>query len=385
MRLSTSLLTALAASGGLAAQAETNELCNYQTNTSYTSRSTLAGQSEGWVTNRITPEFMRGVGQVWDGSAVVGRLNGWRYVLQDQVGNTPESYSVGFMFDTAAGSGTPAGTPDVNNPNNVTAGPFNFPSSTATGAVAWIFTLTLNTPADIVPENEDFYLGIHLSANSAWSNDGPSIHGCWFSAGNEGDAPSTNALNNGTIYEVVHVVDLTQDPTGQTITGNLDDRWHRIWMLSEGVDLKVGADVAGPFQRGSANPNYGFGGLYPDHVVRQDGLAFYVEDENYANDTVNYGVVGSFFSTGPMTANPLPLPLNGGQLWLELPGMFPFDWLFGLGSGLTGGVAEFTVIPTGTVPQVALGEFAFQGVVFGIDGSGTPFVKGSHARKFDSQ
>jgi hypothetical protein len=96
-------------------------------------------------------------------------ITGTRFVVQDQVGVTPESFqAVGYTEDPAL--------PDF--PNAAAAwfrtGAFNLPASTATGAVAWIYTITFAAPA--VPKG-DVWLGLNVNLlNGAWPADGCSTH-----------------------------------------------------------------------------------------------------------------------------------------------------------------------------------------------------------------
>lgn len=402
MRISTSLLAALATATGVAAQIpsdQANEHVNYQTNTSYTTRSGVAGSSDGWIVNKTSSDLVRGVCQFVDPADGIlkGRCLGFFFVIQDQSGITQEPFGYGWFADAALAGGT-AGEPKLPDATDVLAagalGAFDTsattPVSTATGAVAWGFTTTFATPSDDIPQTGDVYCGVKIPANASWVSDGVSFHAPFFTGGTNGDNPSANAVNNGSIYSSVWSNDLTADPTGSTLNTPLADRIQNFHMRGPGLALRVGADIDPTFSRGPANPNYGFGGLYPDHVNRIDGLAFKVQDANLNGITATYGIVGSFpDATGAVFGNfPLPLrfgALYAGDLHVQFGTLLNFDWYFGTGANQAGGVVDNIMIPYGVLPSGALGTLAFQAVAFGLDPvTVTPFIKASNAVAFNS-
>jgi len=93
------------------------------------------------------------------------------FVIQDQIGTTPETFSVvGYNEDPLL--------PDF--PEITTAwfrtGVFNTPASTATGPAAWLFTVTLAPPA---VAKGDKWIGVNLPtpiAGGNWPTDGLSTH-----------------------------------------------------------------------------------------------------------------------------------------------------------------------------------------------------------------
>ena len=125
------------------------------------------------------------------------RLVGFRYTMQDQIGNTPEQYTMVGYKDNAL---TP-GEPDTNATGSgvwFRTGLINTPPSTATGATFFTVTYGINPPATPMnfgaahgPTDDNVYLGIGLRAGT-WPADGL---GCWmtfdYNVGNTG----TNALD----------------------------------------------------------------------------------------------------------------------------------------------------------------------------------------------
>lgn len=397
MRISTSLLAALATATGIAAQIPTdqdNDHLDYQTNTSYTTRSGVAGQSDGWIGARTDAQHIRGAAQFVDPltGTLVHRIRGLRYVIQDQSGVTQEQFGIGVFEDDPANPGNPL-FPDST--GAVAAGVaftgINTPTSTVTTPVAWIFTSTFGD-YDAHPATQDIYLGVLVPQNALWVNDGVSFHApFWGNAGTTGDNPSNFAINNGSIPTTAISNDLTADPTGATLNTPLNDRAHRIEALGPGLALSVGADVDPAFQRGAANPNFGYGGLYPDQATRLDGLGFRLLDANLNTITATYGVIGSIPDATGSVFGQLGLPLQfggglyAGDLHCSFASLMPFDWLFGGGGNNAAGGLEATIIPFGALPGAPLGELSFQGVAFGLDpANGTPFIKASNAVRINS-
>lgn len=125
------------------------------------------------------------------------RFVGFRFVVQDQIGNTPENYTlVGYKDDPLA-----PGNPDVNPAGTgvwFRTGTLTTPLTSATGAFVHTITLGINPPAIPMnfgtshgPTDDNLYLGIGLVAGN-WPTDGLGIHMAFdFNAGNTG----TNALD----------------------------------------------------------------------------------------------------------------------------------------------------------------------------------------------
>ncbi|MGE3173884.1 MAG: hypothetical protein AB7O97_14765 [Planctomycetota bacterium] len=121
-------------------------------------------------------------------------LVGMRVDIQDQIGNTPETYTmVGYRDDPLN-----PGSPDIDLTGAgiwFRAGPFNTPPSTATGAVVITTLIGINPPSDVhtgLPGTRDnIYLGLGLNGGT-WPADGLGIHMSFdMNSGNTG----TNSLD----------------------------------------------------------------------------------------------------------------------------------------------------------------------------------------------
>jgi len=372
MRLSTSLLASLGIVGAAVAQTN-NEFPLNSDATNFTSRSALAGTSEGEVCQVFPAEFFNAIGQTDDGAGnTVNRIAGMRYTLQDQSGITQEFYEGGLKGDDPLAPGNVDPTNDL-----VRFGPFGTPASSATGAVAWIFTVTLGTPYDNPTPQADIWGFIDLPANAAWTADGVSIHMCGW-----GNSPVDNPNLNATIRNFVNIVDQTAILNGtnpQAAVSVDNTKMHRIWLTTPAATLKVGADIDVNAQV-CPNPNYGAAGLYPDqNAGRNDGVAFRVVDANLPSTA--FTVLGTF---GPSTANP-PIPVSGfvpgspGSIYLNLP------WLsdsFATGATDATGFFEQITFPFPFVLSAPVGVMTFQG--FGLD-----FAQGrvvpTNTASFDAQ
>jgi hypothetical protein len=312
MRLSISLITTLGLAGSLTAQVN-NEFFLYSGATNFTTRATLPAQSDGEICQRYPAEFFNAIGMAADASGnQVYRVAGMRYVLQDQSGVTQEAYEGGAKGDDPLAPGNVDPTNDL-----FRFGPFNTPTSTATGAVAWIFTVNLATPYDHAVPQGDLWAFLDVPANPAWTADGLSVHmSGWV------NSPADNPNLNATISNFVNVVDQTAITNGsnpQAAVAVNNAQFQRIWFTTPGAVLNVGADID-PNAQIAPNPNFGCAGLYPDqNAGRQDGLAFRFVDGNLPTTPVS--ILGTF---GPTTTNP-PVPLNGfvpgsvGSVFLAFP------------------------------------------------------------------
>lgn len=375
MRLTTSLLAAAATAAGLSAQTNP-EYDLYSGSTSFTSRHAAAGPDEAWITMHYSARHERGLGQIDDGNpgnaTGIGNLESARYVLQDQGGTTQEPFSFGIFNDDAAMPGQPDANVDATTgrPNPpVLEGPFNTPSTTNTGAVAWIFTTTFTTPYQGFAMEGSNYLGILLPGNGAWTADGVSIHGSWYTAGGAGDNPSQGALTSGpmggsVIYDTVHGINIT---AGNTVAPAPNDRQARIWGRYASSILKVGADIsANP--RSGVNPNYGIGGLYPDHALRQDGIAMRVQSTAFDN-TAGAQCFGLLqFGTG-FVNNGFEVIFGAGMQYLDVTGQI---FAFPLTPGADANTWEQIIVAAGSTPAIPLGNITAQAVLADFAAPGIP-------------
>lgn len=95
-----------------------------------------------------------------------------RFVMQDQIGNTPETYNVVAYNEDP----TNPDFPDATAPW-IRTGNFNLPTTTTTTPAAWLVTITLPTTAPSAPKG-DKWIGVQLNqpTTGTWPTDGASLH-----------------------------------------------------------------------------------------------------------------------------------------------------------------------------------------------------------------
>ena len=182
--------------------------------TSYTDRATVNSLDVDILQVFSTRDYRHFMLNPADPLGASKRLVGFRYTMQDQIGNTPEQYTlVGYKDNPLF-----PGEPDTNATGSgvwFRTGLINTPPSTATGPTFFTVTYGINPPATPMnfgaahgPTDDNVYLGIGLAAGG-WPADGL---GCWmtfdFNTGNTG----TNALDvdraHPTTYrEVIDAID----------------------------------------------------------------------------------------------------------------------------------------------------------------------------------
>lgn len=98
-----------------------------------------------------------------------------RFFIQDQIGNTPEMYSIaGYNEDPLNPDFPDAAAPWFR------TGPVTMPASTATTPVAWVVTATLPAAATAVPKGDKWFgIGLSVPTGSTWPTDGISVHAAY--------------------------------------------------------------------------------------------------------------------------------------------------------------------------------------------------------------
>lgn len=98
-----------------------------------------------------------------------------RFVIQDQIGNTPEMYSIaGYNEDPLAPDFPDAAAPWFR------TGMVAMPASTATTPVAWVITVTLPTTVTAVPKGDKWFgIGLSVPTSATWPTDGASVHAAY--------------------------------------------------------------------------------------------------------------------------------------------------------------------------------------------------------------
>lgn len=345
--------------------------------TSFTSRgsTTLPNTNYSAVFDRLDKEAYAGWG-VDPLNPGMRKINGLTASLQDEIGTTPETFSlVVYTEDPVA-----ANYPLVATPLGI-VGPLPTPATTVTTAIAWTLTASFATPV-LAPANADVFVGAELPqpATGTWPSDGMS---CWamyyvLVASNICDLPGAShptappeEVGNGGWY-------VPGQPNGPTYTLN-----PRQWKIEPLVDGAAG--VAGTItnQTTAVSSNAAPGtscqasGLYPDA----------------ASPPLNAGraddIAGRWFKTGAPAGAPVLFFLGFGNFGVELPmgaimpgssGVLCLDLLrssmIGLGFTSASGEAFYVIgIPPAARARVAglrlvHQAFAFDPVSGGIDANG---------------
>jgi hypothetical protein len=169
-----SLLLALAAGAAAAAglSAQNNQLgFTAGWNTSYTDRVGAVSFEADVLNHYDSRSYQDWMLDPLDPTGATYTFTACTFVIQDQVGTTPETFTVvGYNEDPAL----------PNFPDITTAwfrtGVLNTPANTTAGAIAWLFTVTL-TPPPVA--KGDKWIGVNLptpAVGGNWPADGLSIH-----------------------------------------------------------------------------------------------------------------------------------------------------------------------------------------------------------------
>lgn len=334
------LLTCVATCVAIPALTAQNEFGVYPEAVSFFSRLPLPITADGDITQRYAASEVRGVG--WLPGRTAGGLIGFRVLIQDQDCSTIENYTLAILPDDGTGR------PDPNPANELLrTAPIPMPSGGPVGACAWIITVTLTTPADVIPVEDTWHLALGVPAN-ATANDGLYSHAGSYTAAT-GDNPKTTAPNPS--WGI--------NRTSGTVSQAAARTW-RMYVLTDAPTLKVGADIDPALQKGP-NPSFGMAGHYPNRA-RGDGLAFRLHDA--ASPAGQFAIFGTPFG---FQSPPIQIPGIDGQLLMAGP-LVPIAFL----AGALDGAGDATgVVPFGMFPQpVPLGVLVFQAAI--VPTSGNP-------------
>jgi hypothetical protein len=258
--------------------------------TSFTSRGSVSSTTVGEIHTGIHSTINRGLGD----TNGVCQITGMFAVIQDQVAATQGTWR--YFVRT----GTEATGPGVT-PADVIAntGTLSVPTSTATGAVAYLFTTNFTTPL-AVPCDSFWSAGVELPAGI--STDYVSVH---------------------TAYNVLNL----QHPAAEDIS----------WQILSGAaaathpgnkrTFRIAPRVAMAMQAGNVsttvtpNERFSIGGHYPDTTqvgAASQGLVFKVTHPGGALATASV-----LMATG---YNPVAVPIAGfgNSVYLDLASIFPF-------------------------------------------------------------
>ncbi len=315
MRSSLPVLSlALAFCANADAQTPTNLFDIYSGTTNFTSRG-IIGTNAGEYLLQVRASHFSGLGHDQSGGGT--RLSGFHYVLQDQNGATPETYSLVLRAEAA-------GVPDCTAAGLLLrVGPFTTAPGGA-GAVVFDMNQTLATPSTVLPLCATFYQGIDFAAAPGWTADGLSVHVTDYFLG-DNPAPgapslSWNCLNGSpqqpAFFETIRVDTLVESAVLQM--GNVDPT-------------------------ASNRRSFGAGGLFArcegPAGLRNDGLACRVRDAANAN-----GIFVLFLGTSLGCPGVPVSGLANGALYLNPTGVF-LQLTVGPLSAAGEGIG--TAIPTG--------------------------------------
>ena len=319
------------------------------------SRSGVAGTSTGDLLTQVggcigqaAQRDFEGVGTNNDPSQL-GVVTGFRARIQDQDASTQE----GFAFVVVANAaGNPAQgnqdwLPDNRDPQGVLLRTSTMVPPIGSGPTAWILTLTLATPAIILPESANFFYGVSLPPNSAWTQDGLSVQMATFQS--IGPFPEHfDQARDGAPNPTWAINRPGANPPVQLTSGG--GRSHEMYLLTSSPVLQVGASIHPSLAKGPVNPQFGMAGTYPDvnrgTTGQGDGLVFRVRAADQPNTGVYLGFSGPRAATMPFR----PGGLIAGALLLDVQ-------FFQLATGITDASGAVTLSP-GFTAQGTMGAFA---------------------------
>ena len=181
-----------------------------------------------------------------------GRCNGFMAVIQDADASTTEDFDFCIVAESAlpGALGNPAAPPAGNSFGpEVILRTASLTTPPGSGTLAWIFTATLASPADLVPDgiteattgagNSTWYYGVGLRPNALWTLDGLSVQLSSFDGlgppfPNAGDNPADGIVSMQQARDVTN---------GATVGKSTTARTQEIHMLTEAPVLNPGADI----------------------------------------------------------------------------------------------------------------------------------------------
>lgn len=247
-----------------------------------------------------------------------------RLIVQDQVGTTPENFTV-------VGYNEDPNTPDFPDPTAVwfRTGSIALPASTSTGPVAWIYTVTMTVPP--APKGDKWLgIGMELPQSGTWPTDGLSTHitadrPATFTSGANRDLPSIAISQMPTGNIGCFIPTAGGVPTGPA-TYPAPTLRRQIWFeiqanVASGVPVTQTNQTIYPSSNpGGANALVPLGGttnmisgLYPDVndttlTGRFDDIGFLINDISVPNGLVFVLVA---FNGNPLGSLPLSLMMGG--------------------------------------------------------------------------
>lgn len=333
-----------------------------------------------------------------DPTGATFKFNTMKFVVQDQVGTTSESFTVVGYHEDPANPDFPDGGA---NGRWFTGGPFTLPASTNTGPVAWLYTITF--PAMPQAPKGDKWLGVGLTlpASGNWPADGTSVHVTWDRTAASAtttnlDLPGqgANTISNGQI--VCYMPTPGGVPAGPATYPSPTAGNRRQIRLEVGANIAGGVCVTQTNQTGYPSSNPGapnstplggttnfLSGLNPDlydfslsSTPRADDVGFLVTDGSVPSSAVF--VIVAF---GPSPVGSVPLStLTPAVAHPNTKGNVCIDFAFGttfLGISDGTGVFQFMLTLTPAIRTLIQGlspiDLWYQGFVLNSSAGGPPF------------
>lgn len=316
-------LVAAAALGTVASAQQALEI--YPGVTSFASRGNT-GTGAGELIQGFHSSVNHGLGDNGTNCVIAGN----RYLVQDQVGATADTYSIVLRSGTDAAGPTPGAAGEI-----ARGGPFAMPPSTAPGPVAWIITLTWATPI-AVPCTGFFSVGLDLPV-----------------ATSSADLILAQAANNVANAQHASSVDMAWQLIGGTVS---HPSQKRSWRL--GLILAQNALQAGNSDATAPGTHFGNGGYFPNTALTGTGATSQGIGFRCAHNLGAAGVAAILMSID-FGAAPFTVPGFGNTVYLDLGTVAPFA-LTGPSNGSTLGLVTNGL---DALPSAGGLRLCFQGVV----------------------
>ena len=262
-----------------------------------------------------------------DATGATYRCNGVRFIMQDQVANTPETYTVAGYNEDPALADFPNTAALWFRTGTISYPPMPATFPTPTGPIAWIITVTFTSPP--TPKGDKWLgLGLPQPATGTWPSDGLSMQ-CAFDlpANNTGTnaldrvGPGIASMNAGNLS--CAVITAGGVPTGPATypSGTIGNRRQMFLEVIANATGGVCVTQTNQTRYPSSNPGSGntavplggttnmLSGINPDTIdanlstpARADDIGFLVTDTNFPNAPVFVMV-----ATGPNPVGSLPI------------------------------------------------------------------------------
>ncbi|MCA8964283.1 MAG: hypothetical protein H6838_10710 [Planctomycetes bacterium] len=241
MKTLLSLSLAAVCVGSLAAQSNNDVGFTRGWNTSYTTRAGANNIEADVLLHFDSRDYQDFILDPADPTGSNYLVKAIRFVIQDQIGNTPEMYSIaGYHEDPLNPEFPDAAAPWFR------TGLVSLPASTVTTPVAWNVTVTLPATVMAAPKGDKWFgIGLSVPTGTTWPTDGVSVHAAYdrsltstVTVNSDVAGPGIASAANGGQY-TCYMPTPGGVPTGPATypAGNPGSRIH--------LNLELIADVAG--------------------------------------------------------------------------------------------------------------------------------------------